>query len=98
MSPPVDDDDLAKVRRLTGLTHLDASALCSTVQIIGAAAPLVGQSPRPALVFRFTHADGTELPPIVLVIDETEMCDLARAVHSEGHAAIVKARTIRGLS
>jgi hypothetical protein len=98
VSPPVDDDDLAKVRRITNHAPLDASAICTTVDVHGACAPLVGQAPRPALVFQFTHADSTVLMPIVLVLDESEICRFADLLHVEAHRALAKTDQIRRLS
>lgn len=98
MPPPVDDDDLAKVRHLTNFTAMEAAALCSAVEIVGACAPLVGEAPKPALMFRFTHVDGTELAPIVLVIGEHLLEPLANLVAMQCQTAAAKTRNIRSLS
>jgi hypothetical protein len=97
MSPP-SEDDLAKVRRIAGHSPLDQAAVCTGVEVTGACAPLVGRAPLPALAFTFTHTDGTELTPIVLVLSTLAMHDLAEIVHEQVHRAIGKTAQIRRLS
>ncbi len=97
MPPPTSDDEIASVSHITSRVQLDA-ALCSRVVVTGACAPLVGRSPLPALVIELTHADGTTMPPAVLVLEEPQMEALIAYVAVEGRAAIEKSRTIRSLS
>jgi hypothetical protein len=86
---PAEDSDLR---------HLDDAALCNVVDITGAVAPLKGEGPTPALVFRFTHIDGTELPPAVLVLNEPCVAELIRVLTAEAHLAVIKTRAMRRLS
>ena len=78
--------------------HLDGRNLSVAVQVEGCVAPLVGAGPKPALVFRFTTADGTELLPIVLVMEDVTARQLAELVHAQVHTAMAKARAFRSLS
>ena len=70
----------------------------SRVRVTGAAAPVVGAGPKPALVFEFTLADGTDLLPIVLVMEDPTACQLPDLVHDQVHVARAKAQILRSLS
>jgi hypothetical protein len=74
----------------------DNTAVCTTVLITGAFYP--SPEPRPALVFEFTHEDGTVLAPIVLVLDEHVIQQVPVFAHVETHKAIAKSRAVRALS
>jgi hypothetical protein len=72
------------------------AAVCDQLEITGAFHPT--PSPRPALVFQFTHLDGTVMPPIVFVFDETVAVQIDRVVEEQTTHAVVAARRARGLS
>jgi hypothetical protein len=72
------------------------TAVCTSVEITGCFMPDPG--PRPSLVFRFMHQDGTAMPPIALVLDETQAARLPAGVHEETVRAIHAARNVRRLS
>jgi hypothetical protein len=98
MPPPHDGETFAEVRRRTGQDHLANVAFCSSVEITGACAPTTDAGPKPALVLRFTHVDGTQLPAVVLVLDEPDIRRLILAVQCEGMQAVARTANFRTLS
>jgi predicted DNA-binding protein (UPF0251 family) len=71
----------------------DNAAVCTGVEITGCFHP--NPTPQPAVVYRFVHEDGTVMPPIVLVLDETEALRLPAYTQQETIRAIGSARNVR---